>query len=236
MTKYFIIGLNKTGTSSILDALELSLKSKPSLPIIRKMFDEKKFHFDSKGIPYILNFTDSLIRDYDFTIFKDRPWNTGCYKNLNEKYNDAKFILTIRDQEEWWTSVENWLSLKAKWAEKLNEDDKIKNLTWKMKEYNTHFNSDALNKDNYINYYNTYNNSVLEYFKDKPNFYLFCLNKDFNWSNIQKIINLDEETMRDNIVKSLEERGLEYLKNINLNGKIKDWEFLKSNTNKLTNF
>lgn len=229
MTKYFIIGLNKTGTSSIRDALELSLKSKPSLPIIRKMFDEKKFHFDAKGIPYILNFTDSLIRDYDFTIFKDRPWNTGCYKNLKKKYNDAKFILTIRDQEEWWTSVENWLSLKAKWAKKLNEDDKIKNLTWKMKEYNTHFNSDALNKDNYINYYNTYNNSVLEYFKDKPNFYTLHLNKDFNWINIQKIINLDEETMRNNIKESIKTRSFFLKFDLNLEAGINNWKFLISN-------
>ena len=234
MTKYFLIGLNKTGTSSIRDALEMSMRFKPSLYIIWKIF--KKINFQSKEIRYIFNLTDYLIREYNFTIFKDRPWNTGCYKDLNERYDNSKFILTIRDEEEWWTSVQNWLSLKAMWAKKLNEDDKIKNLTWKMQEYNTHFNSDALNKDNYINYYNNYNNSVIEYFKDKPNFYLFCLNKDFNWSNIQKIINLDEETMRDNIVKSLEERGLENLKNINLNGKIKDWEFLKSNTNKLTNF
>jgi len=234
MTKYFIIGLNKTGTSSIRDALELSLNSKPSLPIIRKMFDEKKFYFDAKGISYILKFTDFLIKNYNFTIFKDRPWNTGCYKNLNEKYNNSKFILTIRDQEEWWTSVKNWLSLKAKWAKNLDKDLENKHLNWKINEYNGHFNSDSLNKDNYINYYNEYNNSVIEYFKYNPNFYVFHLNKDFNWINIQKIINLDEETIRDNIVKSFEERGWKDLSNINLNGKIKDWEFLKSNRNKLT--
>lgn len=232
MNKYFLIGLNKTGTSSIRNALELSMQFKPSLPVITKTF--KKLNFESKEIRHIFNLTDHLIREYNFTIFKDRPWNTGCYKDLNERYDNSKFILTIRDEEEWWTSVQNWLSIKAIWAKKLNEDYKIKNLTDKIKEYNTHFNSDALNKDNYINYYNTYNNSVIEYFKDKSNFYLFHLNKDFNWKNIQKIINLDEETMRDNIVKSLEERGWENLKNINLNGKIKDWEFLKSNRNKLT--
>jgi hypothetical protein len=229
MTKYFIIGLNKTGTSSIRDALELSLNSKPSLPIIRKMFDEKKFHFDAKGIPYILKFTDSLIKDYNFTIFKDRPWNTGCYKNLNEKYNDSKFVLTIRDQEEWWTSVQNWLSLKAKWAKNLDQDLKNKNLTWKIKEYNTHFNSDSLNKDNYINYYNRYNNSVIEYFKDNPNFYILYLNKDFSWINIQKIINLDEKTMRNNIKESIKSRSFFLRFNLNLEAEINNWKFLISN-------
>jgi hypothetical protein len=232
MTKYFLIGLNKTGTSSIRDALEVSMRFKPSLYIIRKIF--KKLNFDSKEIGHILNLTDTLIKEYNFTIFKDRPWNTGCYKELNEKYGDAKFILTIRDQKEWWTSVQNWLSLKAVWVKDFDENNKNQILKSKIQEYNTHFNCKTLNQNDYINYYNTYNNSVIEYFKDKPNFYLFYLNKDFNWSNIQKIINLDEETIRNNIVKSLEERGWKNKKNINLNGKIEDWEFLKSNRNKLT--
>ena len=232
MTKYFLIGLNKTGTSSIRDALELALQVKPSLYIITKIF--KKLNFESKEIQHIFNLTDNLIREYNFTIFKDRPWNTGCYKELNEKYCDAKFILTIRDQKEWWTSVENWLSLKAIWAKHIDENAKNEILKNKIKEYNTHFNCETLNQNNYINHYNTYNNSVIEYFKNKPNFYLFYLNKDFNWSNIQKIINLDEETIRNNIIKSLDERDWKVKKNINLNGKIKDWEFLKSNRNRLT--
>jgi hypothetical protein len=232
MTKYFVIGLNKSGTTSIKDALELSLGLKPSFPIILKMFEEKKFHFDSKGVKYILKFTDFLIKNYNLTIFKDRPWNTGCYKELNQKYNDAKFILTIRDQEEWWNSVENWLSLKAKWAKNLDQDLKNKNLTWKIKEYNTHFDSDSFNKDNYINYYNTYNNSVLEYFKSNPNFYVLYLSKDFNWINIQKIINFDENTMRDNIKKFSKIKNLNVSNNFD--GKINDWEFLKSNQNHLT--
>jgi hypothetical protein len=232
VTKYFIIGLNKTGTSSIRDALELSLQFKPSLPIITNYFG--RYNFQSKKMNYIFNFTDYLIRKYDLTIFKDRPWNTGCYKELNRKYNDAKFILTIRDQEKWWTSVENWLSLKAIWAKNLNEDLKNKKLAEKIKGYNIHFNSDSLNKDNYINYYNNYNNSVIEYFKDNPNFYTFHLKKDFNWVNIQKIINLNEETIRKNIIKSTKQRGWKHFFNLNLDKKIKDWQFLISNRNRLT--
>ena len=234
MSYYFIIGLNKTGTSSIRDALEWSLQFPYSNPIFHKMHKENKISYNERRIENIFSFTDFLIKDYNLRLFKDRPWNTGCYKELNEKYNNSKFILTIRDEKEWWTSVQNWLSLKAIWTKNLDEELKIKTLNFKIKQYNAHFNCQTLNQNDYLNYYNTYNNSVIEYFKHKPNFYLFHLNKDFNWKNIQKIINLDEETMRDNIVKSLEERGREYLKNINLNGKIKDWEFLKSNRNKLT--
>jgi hypothetical protein len=197
MTKYFIIGLNKTGTTSIRNALSASL-----------------------GVSKA-------------KIFKDRPWNTGHYKELNEKYKDSKFILTIRDQEEWWTSVSNWLSLRAKWTENLDEDSKIKKLNTKIKNYNNHFNCDSFNKDCYINYYNSYNNAVIEYFKDKSNLYVLNLNKDFNWKNIQKIVNLNQGTMIKNIKKSIGKK--KYLPD-NFNGKmsdlrLKDLKFLIVNKN-----
>jgi len=233
MTKYFIIGLNKTGTSSIRDALELSLRLPPSNPIIYRNHKEKNIRFNARKIEYIFSLTDSLIKNDNLTIFKDRPWNTGCYKELNERYDNSKFILTIRDEEEWWISVQKWLSLKAIWGKNLDEKSKAQKLGWKIKEYNAHFKSNSVNKKNYLKIYNYYNNSVIKYFKDKPNFRLLKINKNFDWINIQKIINLDEKTMRDNILKSIEERDLQDLNNLNLNAKIKNWKFLNSNRNNL---
>jgi hypothetical protein len=225
MTKYFIIGLNKTGTSSIRHALRVALGR-------ASLVDSRRTSF--VGIDDIFSFTDSLIK-IKKSVFKDRPWNTGCYKELNERYNNSKFILTIRDQEEWWTSVKNWLSITAKWTEKFNQDEKIKikNLNNKIGAYNKHFNCDSLDKDCYINYYNSYNNAVIEYFKDKSNLYVLNLDKDFNWSNIQKITNLDEETMIYNIINCLEKK--DFLPD-DFNGKIenlklKDFKFLKKNEN-----
>jgi len=230
MTKYFIIGLNKTGTTSIRSALGASLQVTSILKIVPKK-NICKFN----GIEDIFSFTDSLIKKYKLTIFKDRPWNTGCYKELNEKYNDSKFILTIRDQEKWWTSVKNWLSLKTKWGINLKEKNKIKVLNNKIEAYNRHFNCNSLNKNCYMNYYNSYNNAVIEYFKDKSNLYILDLHKDFNWLNIQKIVNLDEETMIKNIKKSIGKK--KYLPD-GFNGKIndlqlKDFKFLIANKNVL---
>ena len=227
MTKYFIIGLNKTGTSSIRHALGVALGRASLVESKRVLF---------VGIDDIFSFTDFLIKRKK-SIFKDRPWNTGCYKELNEKYRNSKFILTIRDQEEWWTSVEKWLSITAKWTKEFNPDEEMKrvHLNEKIMAYNNHFNCDSLNKDCYINYYNSYNNAVLEYFKDKSNLYVLNLDKDFNWSNIQKITNLDEETMIYNIRNSLEKR--DFLPD-DFNGKIenlklKDFKFFKKNENYL---
>jgi hypothetical protein len=223
MTKYFIIGLNKTGTTSIKYALGVAL-GKDSLATLKNI----------QGMDNIFLFTDSLI-EKNKSIFKDRPWNTGCYKELNERYNDSKFILTIRDQEEWWTSVKKWLSVRAKWTKKINQNEKIKRAYGKIKVYNNHFNCDSFNKDCYINYYNSYNNAVIEYFKDKSNLYVLNLDKDFNWSNIQKITNLDEETMRANIISSVKKKN--FVPD-NFNGKIKDlklkdFKFVKRNKNVL---
>jgi hypothetical protein len=234
MSYYFIIGLNKTGTSSIRDALELSLHLPHSHPIIEKMYRENKIGFNERNIQNIFSYTDSLIKDYNLSVFKDRPWNNGVYKELNEKYSNSKFILTIRDEEEWWASVQNWLSLKAVWGKNLNEKLKIRRLDLKTREYNAHFNSTTLNKENYIKYYNSYNNAVREYFKDKPNFRVLEINKNFDWINIQNLVNLNEETMRDNIIKTKNQRGWKNYHNIDLDKKIKDWKFLTSNINILT--
>jgi len=221
MTKYFIIGLNKTGTTSIKYALGIAL-GRDSLSTPKNI----------RGTDNIFLFTDFLI-EKNKLIFKDRPWNTGCYKELNERYPNSKFILTIRDQEEWWTSVQNWLSLKAVWGKEFNKEKKIKELDAKIRMYNSHFICRTLNKDCYIKYYNAYNNAVIEYFKDKSNLYILELHKDFNWLNIQKIINLDEKTMIDNIKNTLKKK---YFIPDNFNGKIKnlklkDLKFVKRNEN-----
>ena len=223
MTKYFIIGLNKTGTTSIRHALGGALQTE-CITSIRSMYK----------IDAILSFTDSLIREGKI-IFKDRPWNSGCYKELNERYPNSKFILTIRDQEEWWLSVKDWLSMKAKWTKKLNRDNKIRKLASKIKTYNRHFNCPKINKNCYINYYNSYNNAVIEYFKNKSNFYILNLRKDFNWTSIQKITNLKEKTIIHNIRKTL--RRKDFIPD-DFNGKIenlefKDFKFIQRNKNNL---
>ena len=221
MTKYFVIGLNKTGTTSIKYALGVAL-GRDSLATLKNI----------RGTDNIFLFTDFLI-EKNKSIFKDRPWNTGCYKELNERYNDSKFILTIRDQEEWWTSVEKWLSLRAIWIKEFNEEERVGELDEKVKIYNSHFICRTLNKECYIKYYNAYNNAVIEYFKNKSNLYVLNLHKDFNWTNIQKITNLDERSLIHNIRKCSQS---ENLLPDNFNGKIenlglKHFKFIKRNEN-----
>ena len=230
MIKYFIIGLNKTGTTSIKIAIEFALNSKSLNQITPKL----RLNSLEKEIG-IIGLSNFLSEEYDINVFKDRPWNTNFfYKKLHNYYSNSKFILTIRDEKEWWESVVKWLDTRAVWAKGKGEESIEKELYEKFKLYNNHFNCKSINQQDYIKYYQLYNNSALNYFKDNPNFYTLYLPKDFNWLNIQKIVNLDEETMKNNILKSLKERDFKDLNDADLNGKIKDWKFLNSNRNNLT--
>jgi len=224
MIKYFIIGLNKTGTTSIKSAIEFALNS-------QKITSKLRLNHLQKRIG-IIKLCDLLLEEYDVKVFKDRPWNTNYfYKELHKHYPNSKFILTIRDEKEWWESVVKWLDTRAIWTKGKNKESVKKELKQKFKLYNNHFNCESFNQQDYLNYYNLYNNSVLDYFKDNPNFYTLYLPKDFNWLNIQRIVNLDENTLKNNIKAFVLENEQNFNLN-NINGSIEDWTFLIKNQNK----
>ena len=224
MIKYFIIGLNKTGTTSIKSAIEFALNSQKKNSKLRINHLQKRIG--------IIKLCDLLSEEYDVKVFKDRPWNTNYfYKELHKHYPNSKFILTIRDEKEWWESVVKWLDTRAIWTKDKNKESVKKELKQKFKLYNNHFNCESFNQQDYLNYYNLYNNSVLDYFKDNPNFYALYLPKDFNWLNIQRIVNLDENTLKNNI-KAFVLKNKQNFNLNNINGSIEDWTFLIKNQNK----
>ena len=167
--KVFCIGLNKTGTTSLVDAWKelgyTKIYSGYDKPTLSKIMPNK-FVFEDGNIInsgfnndyYILKL---LISGYE--CMKDRPFNTNnLYRWLEKNYYNSKFILTIRDEEEWWNSVNKWLSFTT-------ESDKIKG-EMRINLYKKHFNTTEFTKDSFIDYYRDYNNKVKEYFKGNPNF------------------------------------------------------------------
>lgn len=117
MSKIFCIGDNKTGTTSLTSALSM---------LKYRICPEKIMYSDDSV--YFENFQErkldelfELVPQYD--AFEDRPWNhTDFYRVLDERYPDAKFILTTRNVDEWWESYERWnklIDLKSKWFYKL---------------------------------------------------------------------------------------------------------------------
>ncbi len=90
--KVFCIGFQKTGTTTLEDALKI-LGYRVTGPTFSK---EKKL----AG-----NYPDRLaevVQKYD--AFQDNPWPL-FYQEMDERFPGSKFILTVRDPDRWYGSV-----------------------------------------------------------------------------------------------------------------------------------
>lgn len=113
MEKIFCIGSNKTGTSSLGEALTLLGFSVCPWSIM--FSDDSKYFSDQLEGSFESLFR--LIPSYD--CFRDRPWNHGnFYQILNDRFPDSKFILTIRDENNWIESNRRYsqkIKLRQQW-------------------------------------------------------------------------------------------------------------------------
>lgn len=159
--KVFGIGLNKSASSSLIEAWTILGHGKEiywpeqdpyRTPVVMSAFGKNyKLMFD---------------RVDKFTYFKDRPFNVwDTYKVLDKFYLDSKFILTVRDEEAWWDSVDRWLNNLVP-GHHTSEFMRLE----KIDIYKHHFKSDELSKQKFTEYYRNYNNEVREYFKGRDNF------------------------------------------------------------------
>lgn len=92
--KVFCIGFQKTGTTSLGYALHLlGYRVAGSTQIDRNRALEEIRH-------------DALARSDRYDAFQDMPW---ClfYQEMNRKWPNSRFILTLRDPEEWYQSLHN---------------------------------------------------------------------------------------------------------------------------------
>jgi len=138
--KIFGVGFQKTGTSTLgraLEILDYSVRAETPAALIP-----------------ILKGDQNWIRKYvsRFDALEDTPWYM-IYEDLDRLFPGSKFILTLRDEESWYKSVcshirdlrsahHEWIYGKGKG---LPKDDKA----------------------NALKIYNTHNNNVLDYFKDR---------------------------------------------------------------------
>ena len=161
--KIFIIGFNKTGTRS-LD----SYFNKNSIPSIH--WDYNKL---ARQIKYNYEKGYNILYGYDhYTVFSDMEdaYNLNYayvdyFKEFDKEYPNSKFILNIRDVDNWIKSRNNHKNYTEKIANKLNISKQELNNIWKNEFYN-------------------HKNNVINYFYDKPDkLLIFDIEKD----SIQKI-------------------------------------------------
>jgi len=91
--KIFGIGLNKTGTTTLGYCFR-------ELGFNHKSYDLKLLkHYHNNNMDPIFKTVNQ------FDVFEDWPWPL-LYKMLDKKYNNARFILTVRkDPETWYGSL-----------------------------------------------------------------------------------------------------------------------------------
>jgi len=104
--KVFVIGLSKTGTTSLGDALALLDYRRLGWEDLRSRFLFRSY-LRNDIAPYI-----TLTQHYD--AFEDLPWAL-VYRDMAQLYPDSKFILTLRaDEQDWLTSIKGHTA-RRKW-------------------------------------------------------------------------------------------------------------------------
>jgi len=166
--KYFCIGLNKTGTTSLKKAFEDLDFVVGDQMAAEKLAD--RYYFDGNFEP-IISYCETA------QVFQDIPFSwPETFKHLDQAFPDSKFILTVRDTpEQWYQSLVRFHSKSFGSQGGIPTAEELRNVAYvnkgfvyrAVKVYGT-LDDDLYNKDALIAHYDQYNKSVLEYFRDRP--------------------------------------------------------------------
>tara|TARA_Y100000310_G_scaffold292544_1_gene321362 strand:- start:3170 stop:3784 length:615 start_codon:yes stop_codon:yes gene_type:complete len=102
MTKVFSIGLHKTGTSTLAEALR----------ILGYNVCPESLAYLTREAAADGRYRDCIMLAKEYEAFADTPWNyCDVYKVLDAVFPDAKFILTTRLSTHWYQSLLRWMAL-----------------------------------------------------------------------------------------------------------------------------
>lgn len=127
------IGLSKTGTTSLAKALDILGFNVVHYPDVERVFE-------------IIESTDGAA---------DTPVSMH-YQELDRRYPNAKFILTVRDLDSWIPSARKHFVGRPPASEGIKE--------LRIKLYTSH----EWDEEKFVRSYLRFNEEVKEYFKDKP--------------------------------------------------------------------
>jgi len=166
--KYFCIGRNKTGTTSLkaaFEGLEYPVGNQRKAEALTG-----KYYFEGNFQP-IIDYCRSA------QVFQDVPFSYPVtYKHLDKAYPGSKFILTVRDSpEQWYSSITRFH------AKMFGKDGRIPTVEdlraaqyvrlgfmYNVVRIHRTTDEDPYNKNTMIAHYERYNQEVMEYFKDRP--------------------------------------------------------------------
>ena len=175
-SKIFGVGFSKTGTSTLGECYDI-------LGFYPNAYSLTSPHIDLKPLCREIfkygNYGPALNAAMRFRTFQDRPWNVlKMYRILDAAFPESKFILTYRDPENWWKSVDHWLNVTNK------------NNSGKLDRYLKQLKVDSLDKDKFIAGYLQYNNEVKDYFNNRDNFLVVNFEEGDKWEILCDFLNL----------------------------------------------
>jgi hypothetical protein len=138
-TKIFCIGVHKTGTKTIAEALK-RLGYRVVGPVGTK---------DPEIAHRALALAESFIDRYD--AFQDNPWPI-LYREMDQLHPGSKFILTVRDPADWIRSQVAYFGTRES----------------PMREWIYGVGSPVGNEGIYLQRFNRHNREVLSYFGNRP--------------------------------------------------------------------
>ena len=165
MQKVFCIGFHKTGTKSIASALRI---------LGYRVTGANGVHDPDIAIK-LNDLVDEVSEQFD--AFQDNPWPL-VYKRMDEKYPDAKFILTLRDPDRWIASaVRHFENRRSPMRALIYGEDAATPIG---------------NEAHYVAVMKRHNAEVLDYFRDRPGKLLVMdLSKGHGWSELCPFLGVD---------------------------------------------
>lgn len=162
--KVFILGFQKTGTTSLEHALEF---------LGYHVYGGDKNLMKYTNPEELKAYIKVTLKTWDAV--QDMPWPL-FYKELFDIYPDAKYILTIRDTDKWIRSVVTYFA-----SIRIPLHKKIYGVPC-AEGY----------EDRYKELYEQSNTNILNFFKDKSNFLVMEMDKNFNYETLCQFLNISE--------------------------------------------
>ena len=166
--KIFCIGLNKTGTTSLgyfLESVGFTVANQRECELLLDHYVNRDFD----SINQYVERSSSLV-------FQDVPFSLPfTFSHLDRTFPNSKFILTVRNSpEEWYKSIHDFHSRffgsgKTPTKESLLTSNYVyQGWSWKLMSDVFFVNENSLyNKEEFVHFYQCYNQSVRKYFRNK---------------------------------------------------------------------
>ncbi len=198
--KIFCIGYNKTGSTSLYHSI-LNLGVRGDLSTM----EEGEFLMYDVAEGNVNNVIDWIEKRNDVDLFKDLPFSLPyVWKLLYEKYPNAIYILSERDSsEQWYNSIYKFhtqfynFSPNPTWDEVSKADYRYLRNDLKggcLYDYMSYtFGKEEVpyDKDKLIASYESHNNEVKEFFKDKNNFISVNVSNDNDYLKLCSFLGKD---------------------------------------------